>query len=66
MPGAACCWELDALSPVVLRQRVEREITKLIDWNAWARAGEVERLEQQSLTEVMGKWREAISWRATE
>ena len=34
----ARCWELDALSPVILRQRVEREILDRLDREAWKRA----------------------------
>jgi hypothetical protein len=60
------CWELDALSPVVLRQRVEQEIVAIIDAAAWERAAAVERVERESLADVMGKWREAISMQATE
>jgi hypothetical protein len=32
------CWELDALSPVVLRDRVERAIVDHLDEEAWNRA----------------------------
>jgi hypothetical protein len=60
------CWELDALSPVVLRDRVEQEIVRIIDAAAWERAAAVEHVERTSLAEVMGKWREAISMQATE
>ncbi len=60
------CWELDALSPVVLRERVEQEIVAIIDAAAWERAAAVEQVERESLADVMGKWREAISMQATE
>jgi hypothetical protein len=35
------CWELDAMDPNRLRECVEREIKKLIDWSAWARCERV-------------------------
>jgi hypothetical protein len=60
------CWELDALSPVVLRERVEQEIVAIIDAAAWERAAAIERVERASLADVMGRWREAISMQATE
>ncbi len=51
------CWELDALDPNDLRERVEGEIADLIDWEAWDRCKVVERAEQESLREVIGRWR---------
>jgi hypothetical protein len=52
----ARCWELDALSPVVLRARVESAIQATIDWPAWERCGRTEAAEQASLAEVLGRW----------
>lgn len=43
------CWELDALSPVVLRQRVEDAIAGLIDTAAWDRALITEKAEMESM-----------------
>ena len=53
------CCELDALPPPELRDRVARAITRLIDWNLWQRAIEVERVERETI-EVFGN-----SWQAT-
>lgn len=51
------CWELDAMSPVVLRQRVEQAIEELItDRAAWDRAETVREVERASLVDMMGKW----------
>ena len=51
------CWELDALSPVLLRQRVEQHILALIDdrW-AWERAILVQTVERKSMIGFMQKW----------
>jgi hypothetical protein len=43
------CWELDALSPAILRERVEREIIEYIDQELWTRADEIEAVERASL-----------------
>jgi len=51
------CWELDALSPVVLRERVEQRIRSLIDWAAWKRCQRVEAAERTSLLEIVGAWK---------
>jgi hypothetical protein len=50
------CWELDAMDPNDLRACVEKEIKKLIEPVAWKRCETVNRAEQQSAEEVMGKW----------
>jgi hypothetical protein len=50
------CWELDALSPVVLRERVEKAIVAYIDSQAWERAEVVERAELESLTTILDAW----------
>lgn len=50
------CWELDAMSPVDLRDRVDSAIRKLIDEDAWQHALSVERAEQESLSQVLGAW----------
>jgi hypothetical protein len=60
----ASCWELDALSPVVLRERVESCIRDNIDVEYWARCEVIERAEQESLVEVMGDWKSVLdAWR---
>jgi hypothetical protein len=50
------CWELDALSPVVLRQRVEAEIGREIDVEVWNRYVEAEQLELESITDTVRAW----------
>jgi hypothetical protein len=55
------CWEVDALSPPVLRERVEEEIRAVIEWDAWERCAKVEAAEQESLSRILGEWREACA-----
>jgi hypothetical protein len=43
------CWELDALSPVVLRDRVESEIRDRLDLDAWNHSIGVEAAEIESM-----------------
>jgi hypothetical protein len=50
------CWELDAVNPNVLRDKVRDAIELLIDRDEWDRCEAVERAESQSLEEVMGAW----------
>ena len=50
------CWELDALSPVVLRERLERAIVGRLDLDAWRRADIAERAECESLSTILAKW----------
>jgi hypothetical protein len=50
------CWELDAMDPNALRERVRREIVKLIEPVAWKRCEVVNSAEQKSLRTVLGKW----------
>jgi hypothetical protein len=59
------CWELDALNPIVLRDRVEAAIRERIDWQAWERADVVERAERESLTTILQAW-PGISRQATK
>ena len=55
------CWELDALSPVILRQRVEANIRLLLDEYAWDRAIEVEAVERDSMSVILTAWKKSIS-----
>lgn len=55
------CWELDALSPVSLRDRVRDAIIDLLDLPKWARAIEVEKVERDSMAEFLGTWNRSIS-----
>jgi hypothetical protein len=58
------CWELDALNPVELRDRVRLAIAEFIDHAAWDRADVVEKAEQESLTTILKAW-PTISRRAS-
>jgi len=50
------CWELDALSPVTLRDRVKQTITDELDIQRWNRMVEVEKAERESMAEVLAQW----------
>lgn len=50
------CWELDAMSPVDLRNRVASEITVMVDTTKWSRCIEVEGVEQKSVAEFLTTW----------
>jgi hypothetical protein len=53
------CWELDALSPAVLRQRIETRIAEVIDWEAWERCERVQAAEKASLQTILNTWKGA-------
>ena len=59
------CWEVDALSPVVLRQRVEDEILSLLDEDAWEHAMGIEQAETDSMKSILGNWK-SISGQASK
>ena len=50
------CWELDALDPNDLRERVEQEIMALIEPIAWQRCAIVNDAEQESLRTILDGW----------
>ena len=50
------CWELDALNPVIIRDRIERAILAEIDINTWEHYQAMERIELASLKDVMDGW----------
>jgi len=50
------CWELDALSPVILRERVETNIRNHIELEAWERYAGVEASERHSLATIIAQW----------
>lgn len=52
----ATCWELDALSPVILRNRIRDAITSLLDVDTWNRMVDVEAAERESMSDVLGQW----------
>lgn len=62
--GYDCC-ELDALSPAVLRERLEQHITARMDTATWMHALKVEGAEQKSMSEFFGTWK-GISGQATK
>jgi hypothetical protein len=59
------CWELDALNPVLLRQRVAEAIEQYIDLDAWTRCDVAEAAERRSLHAILSAWPRAISGLAT-
>ena len=50
------CWEVDAMDPRDLRQRVAEEIGNYIEWEAWNRCAVGERAVQDSLKLYLGNW----------
>jgi hypothetical protein len=50
------CWELDAMDPNDLRSRVEDEIKKHIEPDAWERCQVVDKAERESLRHVLDRW----------
>lgn len=53
------CWELDALSPAVLRERIEQRIREVVDWEAWERCERVQAEEKESLQTILNAWEAA-------
>ena len=51
------CWEVDALSPVVLRERVGDAIEQLLDMDAWHHAIGIEAVEKESMRNFFGTWK---------
>jgi hypothetical protein len=60
------CWEVDALSPVILRERMEREIAALLDIDLWNHALHIERAERESMQGILETWKQSISGQATK
>jgi len=50
------CWELDAMDPNQLRDRVEAKILDFIELNAWHRCDATELAQQESLAKVLDNW----------
>ena len=50
------CWELDAMNPNALRQRVRNAILSRIDRDAWAHCQAVEKAERESLNSYIKAW----------
>ncbi len=55
------CWELDAMPPPALRQRVEEAIVEMIDLDAWHRAISIETKEVESMQNFAASWKTSIS-----
>lgn len=53
----ARAWEVDALSPPVLRDRVKTVIESYIDWPAWERSRQAEEAEKASIAAILDSWR---------
>ena len=51
------CWELDAMSPVTLRERVESSILRMLEIDAWHRAMDIEAVEQASMKQFHQSWK---------
>jgi hypothetical protein len=60
------CWELDAMNPVTLRQRMEQAIRSVIDWQAWGRCTRAEEAEKATIRTVLGNWRHCIVGQASQ
>jgi hypothetical protein len=54
------CWELDAMDPNALRERVEADIRSHIDWEAWEHAAMLERAEKASMSTVFEQWKNLL------
>jgi hypothetical protein len=55
------CWELDALNPNVLRERLESAIRDQLDLDAWDHAIEIEAAERESMQKFMAGYQRSIS-----
>jgi hypothetical protein len=53
------CWELDAMDPNDLRDCVEAEIEELIEPVAWQRCSAINKVEQESLRDILKGWKAA-------
>ena len=51
------CWELDAMDPRDLRERVTAEIKALIDAEAWERCARVNDAEKELLRSILTQWK---------
>jgi hypothetical protein len=60
------CWELDALSPNRLRDRLADAIQAEVEPEAWERCRRGEEQEQASLKLVLDRWHKSISGQASK
>lgn len=54
------CWELDALSPAVLDELIERHILSEVDSARYDAAREVMETERETLNEAAARWAEVV------
>lgn len=54
------CWEVDALSPPVMRDRLEAAIQSVLDMDAWKHAIRIEDAERESMQSILGMWQRTI------
>lgn len=54
------CWELDAMPPPLLRERVEAEIRAHILMDRWEHAVAVERAETESMATFLATWKSKL------
>lgn len=55
------CWELDAMDPNNLRDRVRAEIESYMDIDAWEHAQKIEAAEKESVLKFCDEWKKRIS-----
>ena len=55
------CWELDALSPVDLRERVEQAVIGMMDADAWNHSCAIEQVEIDAMQTYAVSWKASIS-----
>lgn len=55
------CWEVDALSPPVLRDRLDHAIEAVLDLDIWNHAVRIEQAERDSMQSILGNWKKTIS-----
>jgi len=53
------CWELDAMSPVTLRECVESSILSKLDSEAWNRAVDIEQVQKISMQQFHESWKKS-------
>ncbi len=58
------CWELDAMSPVILRERLRVFIMNQLDQESWDQAIKVETAEKESMSSILDNWKKSISMQA--
>jgi len=60
------CWELDALSPAILRNRLEAEIVLRLDREAWSHMQDIEATERESTRKFVAGYAASISGHASK